>query len=455
MKFISFRPNYQKAKEFYSDNDRVTIHCYLKTPGIKMQEAASTGISVPFSSWDQKSETINFKEAGKEFQKKSIKFDEIKKHFKNLDLFDKINPTQIPDKKRWLKHNILKATDPEEAEIKFPENKESISELFLDWAIQNENYRFKNGLVNNTTHYTTFHNRFKKFEAFRGAAVKLRDMNEDFESEILNYALDNFPAVATQQSFIKPINRVAKWILEKKPSARKQLQDNWVKITLPKQLKKNVPDKFTPTEKEIQDLKDYIPKDRWGKIVKEIYLFNAEYIGWRVSDFLRINPNKNIVEFQGYKFIGINPKKTETTSEEPVYAPISCEQEKTIKEIFPWPWATETESQISDSTRKFNYELKELFKLAGIDRVIKNSLKRQGAKKGKPIPRGDFKAYEIVSSHSGRRYRSNQLDGRINSALSKNIFGWGLESVTSKKHYLDPSLSKQKKLIKLHQNLIG
>ena len=115
MNFISFRPNYQKAKELYSNSDRVTVYCYLKTPTIKMQEAASTGISIPLSYWDQKSETINFEKRSKEFQKKSIKFDEIKKHFKNLDLLDKINPTEIRDKKIWLEHNILKAINPAEA----------------------------------------------------------------------------------------------------------------------------------------------------------------------------------------------------------------------------------------------------------------------------------------------------------------------------------------------------
>ena len=50
MDFISFRPNFQKAQALYTGNDRVTIYCYLSTPGIKMQEAASTGICVPLSS---------------------------------------------------------------------------------------------------------------------------------------------------------------------------------------------------------------------------------------------------------------------------------------------------------------------------------------------------------------------------------------------------------------------
>ena len=64
MRFISFRPNFLKARALYTGNDRVIIYCYLKTPGIKTQEAASTEISVPFSYWDQKSQTINFEVGG-------------------------------------------------------------------------------------------------------------------------------------------------------------------------------------------------------------------------------------------------------------------------------------------------------------------------------------------------------------------------------------------------------
>ena len=454
MGFISFRPNFQKAKALYTGNDRVTIYCYLSTPGIKLQEAASTGISVPLSFWDQDSLTINPEEGSgeKEFLKKANDFDKIKIHFRNLKLSDKINPTEIRDKKKWLKYNILKATDPVKAEKKFKLKTASISELFVDWVIENEKYRIQRGLVEDTSHYTTFRNRLADFEAYRGSAVKLSDMNEDFETEVLNYAKTKF-APETQKNFIKPFNRVAKWILSKKPEARKLLRDHWVEISLPKINKKDKAQKFTPTEKEINQLKNYIPNDKWGKRVKAIYLLNAEVIGWRISDFLRINPSKNIIEKEGYKFVAINPKKTDTTSEAPVYSPLLEEHLEIIKTVYPFPWRVNTKSQITDATRKFNKELKKLFRQAGIDRVIKNSKNRTGVKRGQPIPKGNFKAHEIVGSHSARRYRSNQLDGKIDPSLSKNIFGWSLDTDVSLNSYLDVSLRQGKQLIELHKSV--
>ena len=240
MEFVTFRPNFQKAKALYTSTDKVTIYCYLRTPGIKIQEAASTGISVPFSYWDQNSQTINFEEGNKEFLKKSIEFDDIKKHFKNLNLLDKINPTEIHDKKKWLKYNILKATDPEAAEKKFKPKTTSISDLFLDWVIENENYRIQRNLVKDTSHFTTFRNKLADFETYRGTVVKLSGMNEDFETEVLNYAKNKFKgSPETLRNFIKPFKRVAKWILNKKPEARKKLQDHWVEISLPKINKKD------------------------------------------------------------------------------------------------------------------------------------------------------------------------------------------------------------------------
>ena len=176
-------------------------------------------------------------------------------------------------------------------------------------------------------------------------------------------------------------------------------------------------------------------------------------IGWRISDFLRIDPSKNIHEEEGLKFVAINPKKTETTSEAPVYSPIQEEHFVTINKVFPFPWKVNTKSQMTDATRKFNLELKKLFELAGIDRVIKNSRNRTGAKRGQPIPKGDFKAYEIVGSHSARRYRSNQLDGKIDPTLSKNIFGWSLDSDVSVNSYLNVSQRKKKQLIELHKSV--
>ena len=452
MSFIVFKPKLQKKLSLVKPTDIVTIYVYFKIPGINEWIEQSTKIKIPYVNWSKVSESIIAAGLNIEQKSSSLKFQQLKAHFDSLLITNKIDPTAIIHKKTWLKEQINFVNGDYGNSIK---SKETVPEYFLDWAIMHNNDKIRKDKVKDVSHLTTFINRFKGFEKHQNKRFKLMEIDTFFESIVLEYSKEKWNSVDTQQKFLKRINSTCIWVLDRQPSGRKQLE-NWVKIELPKNKSSTRANKFTPTEEEITILTKFTAATAWGETVRKAYLIGCK-TGLRISDLLRIDPSKNIIsQGQGSKsrfWIGINPLKTETTSERPVYVPISRESKKMIEETFPWRWKVSTKSQRSDANTKFNTELKIVFKDAGIDRILKNVIKRSGAKQGQSMPVGDYPAHEVVSSHSARRYASNQLKGIISDEQGKNIFGWGLDSVTAINSYLDPSISQGKTNNQIYETL--
>ncbi len=119
--------------------------------------------------------------------------------------------------------------------------------------------------------------------------------------------------------------------------------------------------------------------------VRDLFLIGA-FSGLRFSDFTRITPEHIVADEDGQQFIELFSKKTNTQVAIPLL-PILLE--KLEKYDFKPP---------KISAQKFNDYIKEVCKLAGIDREI--IVKR--SKAGKRIEERKPK-YELITSHTARR----------------------------------------------------
>ncbi|MDC1061063.1 hypothetical protein OAP99_02620 [Flavobacteriaceae bacterium] len=455
MNFIHFKPKFQKKQSLYSPDDQVHIYAYFRTPGVKQWDEQSTGLKFPLRAWSQETKSLIQKDLNFDQKKNIIIFDQIKNHFGSLEITKKIDPSSILDKKKWLKDEISKAKGESISGIK---ETAAVSEYYLDWVMLHHEDKVLKDKVKSDEDFKRHFNGFKTFEKIQNKRIKLKDIDSQFEKIVLNYAKSKWPtSLDSQLHFLKRINSTCQWIINRQPEARKQLE-NYIKIEIPtKRTSKIRPvNKFTPTKEEVAILTNFTANTNWGEIVRKAYLLACK-TGLRISDLLRIDPQKNIYEMpsendrrQRRLFIAINPIKTETTSNKEIYPPISEQSLEVIKEIFPWRWKVDTKSRRTDANRKFNLELKKVFKDAGINRIIEHTHNRKGASRGESIKIGDFPAYEVAACHSARRFAADSMNGLLPEDLSKNIFGWGIGSDTSK-NYLDPDLTRQKEIKKMHE----
>ncbi|MDB2673175.1 hypothetical protein N9Y86_04675 [Flavobacteriaceae bacterium] len=455
MNFIHFKPKYQKKQSLYSPDDQVHIYANFRTPGIKQWDEHTTGLKFPLEAWSQVTQALIEKKLNFDQKKNKIIFDQIKNHFASLEVTNKIDPNSILDKKKWLKDEISKAKGESISGIN---EAAVVSEFYLDWVKLHHEDKVLKDKVKSDEDFKRHFNGFKAFEKIQNKRIKLKDIDSQFEKIVLNYAKSKWAtSLDSQQNFLKPINSTCQWIINRQPEARRQLE-NYIKIEIPtkKNSKIRPVNKFTPTKDEVAILTNFTAKTRWGEIVRKAYLLACK-TGLRISDLLRIDPQKNIYIMpsendrrQRRLFIAINPIKTETTSNKEIYPPISEHSLEVIKEIFPWRWKVDTKSRRSDANRKFNLELKKVFKDAGIDRIIEYTHCKKGAIKRESIPIGDYPAHEVAASHSARRFAADSMNGLLPEDLSQNIFGWGIGSDTSK-NYLDPDLTRQKEIKKMHE----
>lgn len=154
------------------------------------------------------------------------------------------------------------------------------------------------------------------------------------------------------------------------------------------------------------------------------YLDNARdwliiscYTGQRVSDFMRFDHYK-IRRERGRAFIDIKQVKTEKDVSIPLLATVEKVLDKRNGK-FP--------RSISD--QKYNVYIKEVCKLAGIDRKMEGKIPAEVKGIGYRKTNGVFPKWKLISSHVGRRSFATNFYGKVPTSFLKDITGHGTESM--------------------------
>ena len=320
-----------------------------------------------------------------------------------LKEFKKSNPTTIS--KVWLQNQINNFYNPKKDNT-IPTDLVSFFDYFLEYR--------KNELEPpSVMKYKTIQGKLKDFQTYRKQTIYLTDVNEAFMNEFIDYykLLDHQHNTWQKEfAFIKTVCKKAKFLgLE----VSHQLEALTIK---PKKV-----ESIYLTIEELEKINNTILADEnfEGKLYKikdletaKDWLIISAYCGQRVSDFMRFK-TKMIRTENDQMFIEFTQKKTDKLMTVPLHTKII---EILNKRNFSFP------DMLQD--QDYNKLLKVLCKQAKIENII-NGGKQIGQRK----VYNDYKKYELVTSHIGRRSFASNNYGIIPTSYLIYITGHSSEAM--------------------------
>lgn len=313
---------------------------------------------------------------------------EINSKINKLDRFviNRFNNTsKIKINKEWLDSVIFEYYNPiKETKVEVPTDLIN----FIDFYVKRRKDDVEPATV---TKYNVIKHKMIRFQKIRNRIIYIKDINEDFKLEFLEYYKKekyNQNTASRELDIIKTICYYAESVGVEINSQLKRLK-----------IKKLVVEKIylNDTElKKIENLRDLPSRLENARD----WLIISCHLGQRVSDFLQFD--KSMIKYDEDKsgnlrpFIEFVQKKTKKLMTIPIFPKVE-EYLKKRNGDFP--------RRISD--QKYNDYIKEVCEIAEIDEMIygKKQLNISNSKEVKKI-RGvhdKYPKYELVTSHIGRR----------------------------------------------------
>jgi integrase len=318
-----------------------------------------------------------------------------------LKAFNSVNPESI--NKDWLTSQIDYYYNPP------TENKEVPKDLinYIDFYIE---YR-KNEITKSTLKkINVIKQLLIRFEAYRKSIIIIKDINDNFKNEFVNYCKSELYAQNTIQRafvFIKTFCKHAKFT-----GIETHHQLDGLKIERQKV------DKIYLTFEDLTKIEN-ISKNKLTESLENAkdWLIISCYSAQRISDFMRFTKEQIRIEDDKH-FIEFTQKKTDKNMTVPLH-PKVLEILNKRNGNFPY--------KISD--QKYNDFIKTVCELAEVNEPTKGS-KMIETKKGSKIYRkqtGTYKKHELVTSHIGRRSFATNFYTTIPTSLLINITGHSTE----------------------------
>jgi integrase len=139
------------------------------------------------------------------------------------------------------------------------------------------------------------------------------------------------------------------------------------------------------------------------------WLIISCFTAQRVSDFMRFR-KEDIVEMEGMKFIDIRQNKTD----DPLYLPMVNPEIENILAKRDGNFPPLFSDKLSSNETIYNELVKEVCRKSKINNIVIGTKKDPKTKRNETK---EFKKYELVSSHIGRRSFASNYYGKINTAL--------------------------------------
>jgi len=395
------------------DKSNLNLRLLFRDNGKDFVFGAKTKIEVSKIYWSKQHKQTKFKKSNdidviNEIQNIKEKQTEINSELNKIEnhvlkAFNSVNPVSI--NKEWLTSQINYYYTPQK------ENRLIPSDLinYIDYYIE---YRKNETTKSTLKKIKVIKQLLIRFEAYRKATILIKDINDNFKNEFVNYCKAELYAQNTIQRafvFIKTFCKHAKF-----SGIETHHQLDGLKVDRQKV------DKIYLTFEDLTKIEN-ISKDKLTDSLDNAkdWLIISCYTGQRISDFMRFT-NEQIRIEDGKHLIEFTQKKTGKNMTVPLHTKV-LEILKRRNGAFPY--------KISD--QKYNEFIKDVCQLAEINEPTKGS-KMIETEKGSKIFRkqsGTYKKWELVTSHIGRRSFATNFYTTIPTSLLINITGHSTEAM--------------------------
>lgn len=380
-----------------SDKSPAAIYVRLIN-GVKTDVMAKTNFVINPADWSKaKQQPKNL--TNPDFKSLNTKLTDLKadllKHYNNSNGKVDINT-------KWLKDFI---------------NPQATHNLPLTLIGYIEHYaKVKKGKVSDSTlqKYSVIKKKLIRFQEHKGKTILIKDINSDFQHDFEEYCKEHNYAsntVAREVRFIKTVCRHAQ-----KNGVEVHYQVDSLEIQYHKV------DSIYLTEAELIKVKEAKLSDSLDNV--RDWLIISCYTGQRISDFLRfdksmIRTEKNRKGKTVY-LIEFVQKKTGKIMTLPLHQEVLAILKKREGNFPP---------RITD--QRYNEFVKTVCKKAGIDEMVKGSMKVEITPKSKIYRKetGVYPKWQLVTSHIGRRSFATNFYGIIPTPLLMNATGHSTEKM--------------------------
>jgi integrase len=389
---------------YRSTKDKANLHLRLlyRFNDIDFVFGVNTETKVSKDYWSNQHKKSNLIQ---ELKDKQVEINNILNKIENhiLQSFNSVN-TKIVNKK-WLQSQIDNYYKP-------PQQIESIPNTlteYIEYYKVARRHDLKPVMIKRCN---VIKSKLEKYENDNSAKILIENVNDDFRNSFLDFQYKQKYSLSTikrELVFIKTICTHAK---------KKGLKVSLELDDFSKEIKSDNLENANKTfvylnESDLVKL-DNIKPSRLTRSYKDVrdWLVISIYTGQRISDYMRFNASM-IRTQNNKKYIEFTQVKTGHKVSIPLHSKILKILENNNNE-FPKP--------ISDV--KYNEYVKEVCRIAEINEVITGGKISNLGTKENPIWRKkikEYKKYELVSSHIGRRSFATLNFGRIPTSILKTI----------------------------------
>lgn len=290
--------------------------------------------------------------------------------------------------KNWLSKEIEKYYNPKNIDKEIPLNLVDYIEYYID-------YRKYDKLSKATlTKYRVIKNKLIKFEEETNKTILIKNINEEFKNEFLDFQKKDGYAQNTIHKELNFIKTFCKHARERGLDVDKQLD----KLKINKEKVEKIYLSFDEIEKieKLSNLPQHLENARQWLII-------SCFTGQRISDFLRFDKDM-IREEKGKKVMEFTQQKTGNKMTLPLFPKVISILEENDGDFPP---------KMSD--QKYNKHIKTVCELAEINQLVKGSMQLEqieGSGKYRKVS-GKYEKYKLVTSHIGRRSFATNHYGKI------------------------------------------
>ncbi|UOK41641.1 MULTISPECIES: tyrosine-type recombinase/integrase [Flavobacterium] len=328
-----------------------------------------------------------------------------------LKAFDSVSPKEV--NKKWLQTQIDYYYNP-------PQQSEDIPTNLVDYIEYYKVARRHDLKPVMIRRCNVIKNKLEKYENDNKTKILIENVNDNFRNAFLDFQFKQKYSLSTirrELVFIKTICTHAK---KKGLIVSLELED------FSKEIKRDNLENANKTfvylnDNDLKKLENINP-NRLTKTLEDVknWLLISCYIGQRISDFMRFDTSMIRVQ-NNIKYIDFTQVKTGHKVSIPLDSKILRILEDNNNQ-FPKP--------ISDV--KYNEYVKEVCRIAKIDDVITGGKVSNLGTEKNPIWRKEvkeYKKYELVSSHIGRRSFATNNFGKIPTSILKTLTGHKTEKM--------------------------